>query len=381
MKLVLRIFALMFALTFLIPNTSAFAQTDDTEILAPGAYGEGSREVTAQLIDVQIVASAEDHSKQYRLTAKDEDENSYTIDTRESFPEGVWYRLNVGDTVYLQVFDTASGEAFLTDVKRTGRLVWILVLFAIVVIAIGLRRGVHAILGLAVTVGIVGVFVLPKILAGSDPVLVCGLASAAILAVTMHVAHGFNRRTATAFASTIIGLGTVYGCAVFFVWFAQLSGLGSEEELLLYIHSGAIRVPSGILLGTIILGAAGALDDIAITQTETVAELRDANPTLTSKELFTRAMRIGRHHIASIVNTLVLAYTSVALPMLLLFMMSTNVSIWQLLNLEGVVAEIVRTVAGTMGLLLTVPISTALAAFAGIRGSHEHVHPTTHQSA
>ena len=370
------------SLFLVFPTTPLFAGEeviDNSEQvdLAPGAYPDESRGVEARVVQIETVSEAGHPSKQYTFTAEDSDGNRLTVDTRESFPEGVWYRLIEGDTVLLQLFPGENGHAYLTDVRRTGSLAWMLVLFAVVTIAIGLRRGVQAILGLTVTVGMIGWFVLPRILAGSNPIIICSIAAAVILAVTMHIAHGFNRRTFTAFISSLLGLVTVYASAQLFVWFARLSGLGSEEELLLFLHSGTITIPSGILLGTIILGAAGALDDIAVTQTETVAELRSANPSLTPHDLFTRAMRVGRHHIASIVNTLVLAYTSVALPMLLLFLMTPDTTIWQLLNQEGVAAEIVRTIAGTLGLLLTVPIATVLAAYAGVSGSDTHIHHHT----
>jgi uncharacterized membrane protein len=382
MKIRYAVFLGFLGLFLTIPLKPVLAEQDvsnNTEpvILAPGAYPDESRGVEARIIDIQIVSQVGHPSKQYTFTAEDSDGNRLMVDTRESFPEGVWYLLREGDTVLLQLFPGENGHAYLTDVRRTGALAWMLVLFAAVTIAIGLRRGVQAILGLTATVGMIGWFVLPRVLAGSNPVVICSVAAAVILGVTMHIAHGLNRRTFTAFVSSLLGLITVYLTAQVFVWFARLSGLGTEEELLLFLHSGTITIPSGILLGTIILGAAGALDDIAVTQTETVAELRSANPSLTPSDLFTRAMRVGRHHIASIVNTLVLAYTSVALPMLLLFLMTPETTIWQLLNQEGVAAEVVRTISGTLGLLLTVPIATVLAAYTGVRGTDAHYHHHT----
>lgn len=117
-------------------------------------------------------------------------------------------------------------------------------------------------------------------------------------------------------------------------------------------------MPAGLLLAGIILGAVGVLDDIAITQTETVAELHEANPKLSSSELFKRGMQVGRHHIASVVNTLVLTYAGVALPIFLLFALREDMGFMRLLNEEMIAEELVRTLAGTAALILLVPIST-----------------------
>lgn len=289
----------------------------------------------------------------------------FTIDTNEALVEGLRYRLREGQQVYLEVLRSEEGvqDAFLVDVYRVNSMLWIALLFAGIILAIGRWRGLAALFGLAVTLVILFAFVLPEILSGSDPVLVTVIGSIAILAVNMHLSHGFSRNTLYAFFSTAVGLGIVLVLSKWFVWLTNLSGLSSEESILLYFHSDHIIVPSGILLAGIILGAVGVLDDIAITQSETVQELRRADPELTRKELFKRTMSIGRHHIASTVNTLVLAYAGVALPLFLLFLWTPGIDTIRFINEEPVAEEIVRTLAGTIALVLTVPISTLFATF------------------
>ena len=165
-----------------------------------------------------------------------------------------------------------------------------------------------------------------------------------------------------ALVSSLVGLGLVVLFTPIFLYVAQISGLASEEAALLFWELNGLQIPSGILAAGIILATVGVLDDIAITQSEVVDELLLADPHVTRRQLFIRAMRVGRHHIASTVNTLVLVYVGTALPIFLLFM-NQSVGLIDFLNTELIAEEIVRTLAGTSALILTIPISTWLATF------------------
>lgn len=323
-----------------------------------------SKEVVAVVQSI-LVDEEVDGQRQMQFVAE-ADSQRYTINTADSYVEGLRYNIKEGDKIYVQVIE-ADGEligAFLVDVVRTSRLMWLALFFAVVVIAVGLWRGAASLLGLLITFAVLFLVVFPSIIAGRDPVLMTVIGSIIILAVNMHLSHGFNKRTVYAYSSTIIGLILAYVFATVFVGFTNLSGLASEEAALLFFQGEYVNWPQGILLAGIILGAVGVLDDIAITQSEVVSELKEADEKLSRKELFTRAMKIGRHHIASTINTLVLAYAGVAMPLLLLFMITQGVTPLRFLNEEPVAEEIVRTLAGTMALILTVPISTWLATFA-----------------
>lgn len=325
-----------------------------------------SEEVTGRITEI-ISTSEIDGVKQALFKVTSNSGEEFTVNTSESYTEGLRYKISVGDVVYLQVLrSNDTGEvmaAYLADVRRTNTIAWLIVLFCALVIAVGWMRGVSSLFGLFVTLAILFLFVFPQILHGADAVLVTVIGSIVILGVNMHLSHGFNRGTILAFASTVVGLLLSLIFAKLFVHMADLSGLASEESALLYYTKPDIIFPSGILLSGIILGAVGVLDDIAITQSETVAELIKANDSLDRKELFIRAMRVGRHHIASTVNTLVLAYVGVAMPLLLLFIVTPEITTMRFLNQEPVAEEIVRTLAGTMALILTVPVSTLFATF------------------
>lgn len=334
-----------------------------------------SQEVRATV--TRILNDRVEHGeRQMKFEAKDAGGTTHTIDTGSSYTEGLRYDIEVGTRVILQLLPGEEGShtAYLADVVRTSNLLWIFLLFSLVTLVVGFWRGAASLIGLVITAAVLFGGILPMILAGNDPILVTVAGSIVILGVNMHLSHGVNRRTAFAFLSSVIALGSAVVFAKLFTVFSLLSGLASEEATFLY-WQGGITDPVGLLVAGFILGASGVLDDIAITQAETVAELRKADPALTTRELYARAMRVGRHHIASTVNTLVLAYAGAAMPLFLLFM-NSKISIADFGNTELVAEEIVRTLSGTMALVLAVPLATYFAAWNEGRSSqldtHEH---------
>lgn len=350
------IFAFL-TLSFSAP-VPAFAQ----EQAAPTESRDAEATVT-RIIDDRL----EDGRRQMTFEAEEGGE-TYRVDTASSYTEGLRYDIDPGDRVLLVLLPDGEGgyDAQLADVVRTRGLLLVFAAFAALTVAVGLVRGVLSLVGLTVTLGILFGLVLPHILAGTDPVVATALGGAGILAVNMHLSHGLNRRTFVAFLSTVLSLGLAVAFARLFAAWGRLSGMGTEEAVFLSWQMGSGWDVQGILLAGVILGAVGVLDDIAVTQTETVAELARANPSLSARELFLRAMRVGRHHIASTVNTLVLAYAGASLPLLLLFLHS-SVSYRLFANAEVVAEQLVQTLAGSAALVLAVPIATWMAArFGGV---------------
>lgn len=322
-----------------------------------------ARPVDARVITITLVEQDRGLWR-YVFEASGDDGQSYMVDTTDSYTSGIGYDLRVGDSVILQVIDEQTGpHAYLADIHRERGLLVALLVFMGITIAVGLRRGILSLVGLAVTVGILLFFLLPALLEGRwDPLLATILASVVILGVNMHLSHGWRRQTTLAFLGTLAGLALTVVFTFFFLRLARLSGLASEEATLLFWELNGLQVPVGILASGIILGAVGVLDDIAITQTEVVHELLIADPSMTCRALFKKAMRVGRHHIASTVNTLVLVYAGAALPVFLLFLQSA-LSPLSFINNELVAEELVRTLAGTSALVLAVPICTWFATF------------------
>jgi len=251
-------------------------------------------------------------------------------------------------------------QYYFADYERRAPLVWLGVLFAIAVVALGRFRGLRALVGLGLTLVVLVAFVLPALLDGSSPVAVAIVGSAAVLLVNLYLAHGFDIRTTVAVLGTLASLVLIAVLAVLFVSATRLTGLASEEAGFLQALAGQIDV-RGLLLGGVIIGSLGVLDDVTVTQASAVWELHEANPRLGARGLYRSALRIGRDHIASTVNTLVLAYAGASLPLLILLAEAQR-GLGDVLTGETVAAEIVRTLVGSIGLVASVPITTALAA-------------------
>ena len=259
----------------------------------------------------------------------------------------------------------------ITDHQR-GRPLWLLTaVFALAVIAYGRWRGVSALAGLAVTFAVLLLFIVPAILDGRSPLLVAITGSAAIMFTVLYLTHGVNLPTTVALVGTLISLTLTGLLAAATTTITKLSGIADEESGLLSIAHANVNM-QGLLLAGILIGALGVLDDVTVTQATTVDELAHANPEMGVGQLYRAATRVGRAHIASVTNTIVLAYAGASLPLLLLISAS-NHPIGEVLTNQLIAQEIVRSAVGTIGLIAAVPITTALAALtAGYDRSLDH---------
>jgi uncharacterized membrane protein len=247
------------------------------------------------------------------------------------------------------------------DFERRSPLAILALVFAVVVIAVGRIKGLFALAGLAVSLTVVIAFVLPALLRGSSPVGVALTAAAVIALAALYLAHGWNQRTTVALLGTVASLLLTGALATTFASLAKLTGLASEESISLLAFAPDLDF-RGLLLAAVIIGSLGVLDDVTVTQVSAVTEIHRANPKAGFRELYASAVRIGRDHIASATNTLVLAYTAAALPLLLIFTQS-SLSLGEVVTSESVAVEVVQTLVGSIGLVASVPITTALAAY------------------
>jgi uncharacterized membrane protein len=254
----------------------------------------------------------------------------------------------------------APSRYFFVDFDRRAPLVALGVLFSIVVIALSRWRGLAALAGLGVSLVVLVKFVLPAILDGREPLAVAVVGGATIMFLALYLAHGLSAATTTAVLGTLASLFLTALLALLFVEISAFSGLGSEEAAFLQISQQQVNL-EGLLLASIIIGTLGVLDDVTVTQASAVWELQRANPGYGLRNLFGAGIRIGRDHIASTVNTLVLAYAGASLPLLILFSVSDR-ALDQVVNTEIVAEEVVRTLVGSIGLVASVPITTGLAA-------------------
>ena len=249
---------------------------------------------------------------------------------------------------------------YITDYVRRDSLLWLFIIFVVLVAVIARWRGMTSLLGMGASFFIIFKFILPKILAGSDPIQIAIIGSLFIIPVTFYLSHGFNKKTTVAVIGTVIALIITGVLAGIFVESAKLTGFASEEAGFLQVaKQGSVNI-KGLLLAGIIIGVLGVLDDITVSQSAVVFQLKKANPKLKFEELYKRAMDVGQDHISSMVNTLVLVYTGAALPLLLLFINNPH-PFSEIINYEIITDEVVRTLVGSIGLILAVPITTIIA--------------------
>lgn len=247
-----------------------------------------------------------------------------------------------------------------TDVNRKFPMILLAGIFAVAVVMVGRMRGVMALIALAVSFLVLTLFILPAILQGSNPLVVAVVGASAIMLIALYMCHGLSARTSVAVLGTLVSLLLIGILGSLFIDWAALTGNTDDNTGLIHGLYPSIDM-SGLLLAGVIIGSLGVLDDVTVTQTSAVWELHEANPAMGWRGLYRAGIRIGRDHIASVVNTLVLAYAGAALPLLLLFSIAQS-SVGTVANSELVAEEIVRTLVGSIGLVASVPVTTALAA-------------------
>jgi uncharacterized membrane protein len=252
----------------------------------------------------------------------------------------------------------ADSYAF-ADFARSTPMIWLGLLFAVLVVAVARLRGLAALAGLGISALVLTKFVLPALVDGRSALAVGVVGGAAIMFVVLYVAHGVSVRTTTALLGTLLGLAATALLGSVAVSGFHLSGLGSEDDQYLSAYAGQIQL-SGLLLCGIVIASLGVLNDVTVTQASAVWELHSTDPTQSRAQLFASGMRIGRDHIASTVYTLVFAYAGTALPVLLLITIA-QAPLGGVLTSEPLAEEIARTLVGAIGLVLAVPLTTAVA--------------------
>jgi uncharacterized membrane protein len=276
--------------------------------------------------------------------------------------------LQKGDTVLVTIGSRPDGvlTVYFADFVRSNSLLWLTILFVLTILVISRWKGLRSLLSMAFSLMVIIGYIIPRILSGGDPLIVSVTGSVILLGVTLYLTYGWNLKTHAAVLSMIIVLLITGTLAGLFVVITRLTGSGDENALfLLQMLNTQINL-RGLLLGGMIIGALGVLDDLVTTQASAVFELHHANETLGFRPLFNSAMRIGQDHVAATVNTLVLAYAGASLPMLLMFSLARG-NYGNLVNFEFIAEEIVRTLVGSLGLIAAVPLTTAIAIVFALR--------------
>lgn len=272
--------------------------------------------------------------------------------------------------------DAAEGfEYYFNDYQRRMPMLALAGLFVLAVLALGRWQGLRALVGVGITGVVMVAFLFPAVLDGQNPVTVALVSAVVIALVCLYFTHGVTDMTTVALLGTFGALALTAGLALLFTELARFTGFSSEDALYLQVVTAEVDI-KGLILAGIIIGSLGVLDDVTVTQASAIWQLHEANPSYGPRRLYQAGVKIGRDHIASTVNTLVLAYAGAALPLLLLFTQAgrslTDVAVGEL-----VAVEIVRTLVGSIGLVAAVPLTTGLAAYVVTRG--EVVPPETEE--
>lgn len=301
-----------------------------------------------QMLTVQIL-EGDDKGQSAEITASILDEQN---------------RLEKGTTVVIREEISPEGESSYSfaDVYRMDRVLLFALIFLVFVVMLSGFKGLGSFFSLLFSIIILVQFLLPQMILGANLFWITVISSLFIVLISIYLSHGFNKNSTVAIGSIMI---TIVFSAIISTWavgFTRLTGLGSDDAFFLASNQmNQFLDLRGVLLAGIVIGTIGVLDDVTITQSATVTELSEANPKLSSLQLFWRAMNVGREHVVSMVNTLAMAYAGGALPLLLLLTLGNGNPLWVSLNNELIVEEIVRTIAGSIGLLMAVPITTAIA--------------------
>jgi uncharacterized membrane protein len=280
----------------------------------------------------------------------------------EGYPE-----FSAGDRVVLAPADIPGSDQpyVITDFDRMPVLWLLLGVFVAAVLAVGRWHGLRSLIGLAISLAIVIRFIVPAILAGSSPPLVALVGALAVMIVTLYLVHGVTEMTTAAVVGTAASLTLTVALGTAFIQGARITGFASDQAGFARVAVAGLDL-QGLVLAGLIIAALGVLDDVTISQASTVFALHDTDRELSWAALFGRAMKVGRDHIASVVNTLFLAYAGASLTLLVLFSTSGLPSA-ELVASEVFATEVIKTVVGSLGLIAAVPLTTALAASVALR--------------
>lgn len=348
----MRQFFTILLLVLLVGSHNTFAQQLDKQSLYDGTVKSVTKQENQYSIQVELTSG----------NKKDQIISIQSVDDQQFKRQNV----SKGDKIIVSFMKDPTGSGkdipFIFDHSRKGTLLSLFFLFLVFVFGVGRWKGFFSFLGMIFSFLIIAQFIVPQIVIGNDPLLISLFGALFIIPVTFYISHGMNAKTTVAVIGTFFSLALTGTLAYIFVHIAKLTGFAAEEAIFLQAATNGTLDIKNLLLAGIVIGAMGVLDDITISQTAIVEKLAKANPKYTMKDLFIHGMDVGRDHIASLVNTLILVYTGAALPLFLLFS-KTNLTYMQLINQEIVATEIVRTLVSSIGIIAAVPITTVIAAY------------------
>lgn len=323
---------------------------DDTQELRPDVPMEA--DIRYQHLEIEI------------LTGKHKGEKLTIRHTIEMIMPGN-YIFKVGDKLLMRITETESGEIDTIKIEERVRdysVYVILLLFVAIMTLIGRKQGIKSLISLIATILLIFFVYIPLILKGYSPIILSVLVSAVAIALTLFIISGKHKKTVVAILGTISGVIVAGILAVIFGEWGQLTGLASETSIsLAYIPHFRWLNYKGILFGTIIIGSIGAIMDVALSIASSMWEIWEINPEISAKKIIQSGMNIGRDIMGSMSNTLILAYVGTSIHLIILFMVY-NITLVEILNYDSVSSEVLRAMAGSIGLMFTIPATVWISA-------------------
>lgn len=383
LRVIISLFVLLFSLIF--PHIAHADPPDELD----------NQEVYVRAKVLQVISAnlqTFDGAKTYNETLKaqiiegKEKNKIITLSYSNDATFGIKQKINNGALIIVDSKPLSPQQMYysLYEPYRLNNLWLLLGAFILLIVVVVGKKGIGAIVGLAISLSVILWYIMPQILKGHDPLTVCIFGALFILFVTTYIAHGISIKTTVALIGTALSLFLAALFSLFIVQFMYLLGLGDQNSYTLQLATTHQINPQGILLGGIIIGTLGALNDITTTQAITIFTLAKEDPKQHINHLFWKSMHIGREHIISMINTLVLAYAGSSLAIFLFFAFNpANLPWWLILNDQLTMEEIVRALVGSTALILAIPITTILGSYIAlnkINFSYENLHKTLKKS-
>jgi uncharacterized membrane protein len=278
-----------------------------------------------------------------------------------------------GDNVVLTTTDKRT--FYVGDHLRQNGLILALFIFMITILYFGRVRGIGAIFGLGFSFLVLIYYIIPKIISGEEIIKVALIGILIISGVSIFLAHGVSKKANVIWISTVVTLLVAVFLSHFFVEITNLFGRGSDVDFSFSFGEYSHVSLKGLLFAGLIIGVFGVITDVVSTQTAAIWQIKRANPDLGRKELYQRGILVGREHIASLVNTLILVYVGASLPLFIIIMGIEHTPLWVMINGEIIAEEIIRAITGSVSLILGVPVSSFLASYFANKQGEEKTIP------
>lgn len=361
---------------YILFSSFGFAVAQETKLLQDRELTMLARVTKIESSEVKQVPNTEAQAtyQTVRILVLDGEQKGKEVTISDSA-----FFMEVDDTVYVRYLQLRDGTEYYSihEPYRLDVLLGLFIFFIIAALVFGGKQGFLSIIALFISFGGIFKFLFPEILTGGNVVIIATTGALLSLFVVMYMTHGFTRLTTSAFLGCTLSVMVTVFLAKYAVSLTKLTGFASEESVYLNLATNGRLDFVALLIGGIIVGVIGVIDDVSITQASVVNQLRSANPNLSIQSLYSKALKVGRDHMGAVINTLILAYAGASLPLVLLLYVS-DTPILELINREVIATEIVRSIVGSVGLLLAVPLTTLIAVFLMRKGDSTLEHTHTH---